>query len=237
MLSRFSSVQFSRSVVSGSLRPPDLQHARPPCPSPTPWVHPNPCPLCWWCYPAISFSVVPFSSCLQSFPASGSLPMSQFFTSGGQSIGTLASASGLPMNIQDWSPLGWTGWISLRSKVKLSRVFSTLWFKSINSSELSFLYSPTLTSIHDHWENHMRLLKSILSVSNGASNRILASGSVRGLREPSAGWPQPSLPCGVGKKKKKKNSGFREGENDVNKCCFGLPNKAWTQDLMVSNYF
>ena len=127
---------------------------RPPCPSPTPWVHPNPCPLCWWCYPAISFSVVPFSSCLQSFPASGSLPMSQFFTSGGQSIGTLASASGLPMNIQDWSPLGWTGWISLRSKVRLSRVFSTLWFKSINSSELSFLYSPTLTSIHDHRKNH-----------------------------------------------------------------------------------
>ena len=117
------SVQFSRSVVSNSLRPHEPQHARPPCPSPTPGVHPNSCPLsqCW--HPTISSSVIPFSSCPQSFPASGSFQMSQLFTSSGQSIGVSASASVLPMNTQDWSPLGWTGWISLQSK-GLSRVFS-----------------------------------------------------------------------------------------------------------------
>ena len=105
-----SSVQFSRSVrVSDSLQPHELQHARPACPSPTPGVYSNSCPLSWWCHPTISSSVVPFSSCPQSFPASGSLQMSQFFASGGQSIGV--SASLLLMNIQDWSPLGWTGWI------------------------------------------------------------------------------------------------------------------------------
>ena len=98
-------------------------HARPPCPSPTPGVFSNSCPLGWWCHPTISFSVVPFSSRLQSFPASGSFRMSQFFTSGGQSIGVSASTSVLPMNTQDWFPLGWTGWISLLSK-GLSRVFS-----------------------------------------------------------------------------------------------------------------
>ena len=117
------SVQFSRSVVSNSLWPHELQNARPPCPSPTPGVYSNSCPMSQWCHPTISSSVVPFSSCLQSFPASGSFPMSQFFTSDGQSIGVSASASVLPMNIQDWSPLGWTGLISLQSKV-LSRVFS-----------------------------------------------------------------------------------------------------------------
>ena len=117
-----SSVQFSRSVVSESLWPHEPQHTRPPCPSPTPGVHPNPRPLSWWCHPAISSSVVPFS-CPQSFPASGSFPMSQLFASGGQSIGVSASVSVLPMNTQDWSPLGWTGWISLQSK-GLSRVFS-----------------------------------------------------------------------------------------------------------------
>ena len=105
------------------LWPHVLQHARPPCPSPTPGVHPNPCPLSWWCYPTISSSVVSFSSRLQSFPASGSFQMSQLFASGGQSIGVSASTSVLPMNTQDWSPLGWTGWISLQSK-GLSRVFS-----------------------------------------------------------------------------------------------------------------
>ena len=117
------SVQFSRSVVSNSLRPHEPQHARPPCPSPTPGVHPNSCPLsqCW--HPTISSSVIPFSSCPQSFPASGSFQMSQLFTSSGQSIGASALASVLPMNTQDWSPLGWTGWISLQSK-GLSRVFS-----------------------------------------------------------------------------------------------------------------
>ena len=108
--------QFSRSVVSDSLCPHEAQHARPPCPSPTPGVHPNPCPLSRWCHPTISSSVVPFSSCPQSFPASGSFPMSQLFASGGQSIGVSASTSILPMNTQDRSPLGWTGWISLQSK-------------------------------------------------------------------------------------------------------------------------
>ena len=118
-----SSVQFSRSVMSDSLQPHGPQHARPPCPSPTPGVYPNSCPSSWWCHPTISSSVVPFSSCPQSLPASGSFPMSQLFTSGGQSIGVSASASVLPMNIQDWSPLGLTGWFSLQSK-GLSRVFS-----------------------------------------------------------------------------------------------------------------
>ena len=117
------SVQFSPSVVSDSLRPQEPQHTRPPCPSPTPRVHPNPCPLSWWCHPTISSSVVPFSPCPQSFPASGSFPISKLFTSGGQRIGVSASTSVLPMNIQDWFPLGWTGWISLKSK-GLSRVFS-----------------------------------------------------------------------------------------------------------------
>ena len=119
----FSSVQFSRSVVSNSFRTRGPQHARPPCPSPTPGVYSNSYPLSWWWHPTISSSVVPFSSRLQSFPALGSFPMSQFFASGGQIIGVSASASVLPMNIQDWFPLGWTGWISLQSK-GLSRVFS-----------------------------------------------------------------------------------------------------------------
>ena len=116
---KVTSVQFSCSVMSDSLRPHELQHARPPCPSPTPRVHPNPCPLSWWCHPTISSSVVPFSSCSQSFPASGSFQMSQLFTSGGQSIGV--SASVLPMSIQAWFPLGLTGLI-LPSK-ELSKVF------------------------------------------------------------------------------------------------------------------
>ena len=120
---RTGSVQFSRSVVSDSLRPHEPQHARPPCLSPTPGVHPNPCPLSWWCHPTISSSVIPFSSCPQSVPTSGSFQMSQLFASGGRSIGVSASASVLPMNTQDWSPLGWTGWISMQSK-GLSRVFS-----------------------------------------------------------------------------------------------------------------
>ena len=117
------SVQFSCSFVSDSLRPHELQYARPPCPSPTPRVYPNPCPLSWWCHPTISSFVVPFPSCPQSFPATESFQMSQLFTSGGQSIGGSASTSVLPMNTQDWSPFGWTGWISLQSK-GLSRVFS-----------------------------------------------------------------------------------------------------------------
>ena len=117
------SVQFSHSVMSDSLQPHESQYARPPCPSPTPGVYPNSCPSSRWCHPAISSSVVPFFSCPQSLPASGSFPMSQLFTSGGQSIGVSALASVLPMNTQDWCPLGWTGWISLQSK-GLSRVFS-----------------------------------------------------------------------------------------------------------------
>jgi len=111
--------------MSDSLRPHKLQHARPPCPLPIPGVHPNPCPSSRWCHPAISSSVVPFSSCSQSFPASGSFQMSQLFVSGGQSTGVSASTSVLPMNTQDWSPLGWTDWISLQSK-GLSRVFSNI---------------------------------------------------------------------------------------------------------------
>jgi len=119
----FGSVQFSRSDLSDPLWPHELQHTRPPCPSPTLGVYPNSCPLSQWCHPTISFSVVPFSSCPQSFPASGSFQMSQLFASGGQSIGASASTSVLPMNTQDWFPLGWTGCISLQSK-GLSRVFS-----------------------------------------------------------------------------------------------------------------
>ena len=143
------SVQFSHSVVSDSLQPHGLQHARPSCPSPTPRVYSNSCPLSRWCHSTISSSAVPFSSCSQSFPASGSFQMSQLFASGGQRTAVSASTSVLPMNTQDWSLLGRTGWISLQSK-GLSRPQ----FKSINSSALSFLYSPTLTSIHDHWKNH-----------------------------------------------------------------------------------
>ena len=115
--------------------------------SPTPGVHSNSCPSSQWCHPAISSSVVPFSSCLQSFPTSGSFLMSQIFAAGGQKIGVSASTSVLPKNTQDGFPLGWTGWISLQSS-------PTPQFKSINSSVLSFLYSPTLTSIHDYWKNH-----------------------------------------------------------------------------------
>ena len=118
-----SSVQFSRSVVSNSLQPHGLQHTRPPCPSPTPETYSNSCPSHQWYHPTISSSVVPFSSHFQSFPVSGSFPTRQFFASGGQSIGVSAIASVLPMNIQGWFPLGWTGWISFQSK-GLSRVSS-----------------------------------------------------------------------------------------------------------------
>ena len=124
-MSTFSSVQLSRSVVSNSLQPHELQHARPPCPSPSPGVYPNSCPLSQWYHPTISSSVVPFSSHLQSFPASGSFQMSQLFTSDGQSIGVSASTSVLPMNTQDWFPLGWAGWISLQFK-GLSRAHSCI---------------------------------------------------------------------------------------------------------------
>ena len=134
--SAIRSDQISRSVVSDSLRPHESQHARPPCPSPTPGVYPNSCPSSWWCHPAVSSCVIPFSSCPQSLPVSGSFPMSQLFAWGGQSTGVSALASFLPKNTRDWSPSEWTGWISLESK-GLSRVFSkenigenTLWHKS-----------------------------------------------------------------------------------------------------------
>ena len=146
---KFPSVQSSRSVMCNSLRPHGLQHARFPCPG----ACSNSCPWSWWCHPTISSSVVPFSSHLQSFPASGSFPRSQFFISAGQSTEVSASASVLPMNIQDCFPLGWIGWISLQSKDS-QESSPTAPFKSINSSVLSFLYGPTLTSIHDYWKNH-----------------------------------------------------------------------------------
>ena len=137
-------IQFGCSVLSDSLQPHESQHTRPPYASPTSGVYPNSCPLSPWCHPAISSSVVPFSACPQSLPASGSFPMSQLFAWGGQRIGVSASASVLPMNIQDWS-LGLTSWISLQSK-GLSRVFfNTTQFKSIDSSALGFL---------NHWKNH-----------------------------------------------------------------------------------
>ena len=150
---QFSSVQSSHSVMSDSLPSHGLQHARPPCPWPTTGVYPNSCPLSRWYHPTISSSVVPFSSCLQSFPASGSFQMSQLFASGGQSIGVSTSTSVLTMNTQDWSPLGWTGWISLQSKDSQESSPAPQ-FKSINSLALSFLYGPTLTSIHDCWKNY-----------------------------------------------------------------------------------
>ena len=149
----FSSVQFSRSVVSDSSRSHESQHARPHCPSPTPGVHSDSRPLSQWCHPAISSSVVPFSSCPQSLPASESFPVNQLFTWGGQSTGVSALASFLPMNTQDWSRLVWTGWISLQSK-GLSRVFSNTIVQKHHSSALSLFHSPTLTSIYDHRKNH-----------------------------------------------------------------------------------
>ena len=132
------SVQFSHSFVSDSLQPHEPQHARPPCPSPTAGVYPNPCPLSRWCHPTISSSVITLSSCPQSFPASGSFPMSQLFASGGQSIGVSALASFLPKKSQGWSPSEWTGWITLPSK-GLSRVFSntTVQKHQFNGAQLS----------------------------------------------------------------------------------------------------
>ena len=153
LLSKGPIAQFSHSVMSNSLPPHGLQHTRPPCPSSTPGVDSNSCLLSWWCHPAISSSVVPFSSCCQSFSASGSFQMSQFLALGGQSIEVSASAWVLPMNIQDWYPLGLTGLISCSSR-DYQECSPTPQFKSINCSVLSFLHSPTLTSIHDHWKNH-----------------------------------------------------------------------------------
>ena len=148
-----SSVQFSHSVLFDSLGLHGLLHARLPCQSLIFRACSNSYPLSQWCHPTILSSVIPFSSHLQSLPATGSFQMSQFFASCGQSIGVSASASVLPMNIQDWFPLGWTGWISLQSK-RLSRVFSNTTVWKHQFLVLSFLYNPTLTSIHDYWKNH-----------------------------------------------------------------------------------
>ena len=148
---QFSSVQ-SLSNVQIFATPWTAAH-RPPCPSPTPGVYPKLCPSSQWCHPTIAPSVVPFSSCPKSFPASGAFQMGQLFASGGQSIRVSASTSVFPMNTQDLSPIGWTGWISLQSK-ECQESSPTPHFKSINYSALSFLYSPTLTSIHDYWKNH-----------------------------------------------------------------------------------
>ena len=152
-MSMFSWVQFSRSVMSDSSRPHELQHTRPPCPSPTPGVHSDSSPSSRWCHPAISSSVVPFSSCPQSLPASGSFPMSQLFLWGGQSTGVSAIASFLPRNPR--ADLLQNGLIGSPCGPRDSQESSpTPQFKSINSSALSFLHSPTLASIHDHWKNH-----------------------------------------------------------------------------------
>ena len=171
MISLPSSVQFSRSVMSDSLWPQEPQHARLPCPSPTPGVYPNPCLLSQWCHPAISSSVVPFSSCLQSFPVSGSFQMSQFFASGGQSSGVSASTSVLPMNSQDWSPLGWTGW-SLQQSLKSllqhhSSKASILWCSAFFIVQLSHPYMTTGKTIAlTRWtfvDKAMSLLFNMLS--------------------------------------------------------------------------
>ena len=148
-----SSVQFSRLVVSDSSWPHESQHARPPCSSPTPGVHWDSRPSSQWCHPAISSSVIPFSSCPQSLPASESFPMSQLFAWGGQRTGVSALASFLPKKSQGWSPSEWTGWFSLQSKDS-QESSPTPQYKSISSSVLSFLHSPTLTSRHDHRKNH-----------------------------------------------------------------------------------
>ena len=150
---KFNSVQFSRSVVSDFLRPHESQHTRPPCPSPTPRVYSNSCPSSQWCHPAISFSVVPFSSWPQSLPESGSFPRNQFFASGAQTIGVSASASVLPMNI--WTDLLQDGLVGSPCSPRDSRESSpTPQFKSINFSAFRFLHSPTVTSIYDHWKKH-----------------------------------------------------------------------------------
>ena len=146
------SVQFSRSVMSDSLWQHWMQHARLPCPSPTPGAYSNSCPSCRWCHPAISFSVIPFSSWLKSFPASGSFSMSWFFTSGGQSIGVSALESVLPMNIHNWFPLGLTGWISLQSK-ELSRVFS-------NTTLQKHQFFSTQSSLWSNSHIHTWVLKN-----------------------------------------------------------------------------
>ena len=168
-------VRFSHPVVSDSSCPHGLQHSRLPCPSPTPRAYSNSCPSRRWWHPDISSSVVPFSSCLQSFPASGAFPTSQVFQSGGQIIGVSVSASVLPMNIQDWFPLGWTGWITSLQSKGLSRVFSntTVPKHQFFSSQL---YSPTLTSIYDYWKNHSLHQTDLCGQSNVSAVLICCLG-------------------------------------------------------------
>ena len=150
---KVTALQFSRSAVYDSLRPHESQDARPPCPSPTPGVHSDSCPSSQWCHPAISSSVVPFSSCPQSLPASESFPISQLFTWDSQSTRVSALASFLPKKSQGWSPSD--GLVGSPRSSRFSQESSPIpQFKSINSSALSLLHSPTLTSIHDHWKNH-----------------------------------------------------------------------------------
>ena len=174
---QFSSVQFSSSVMSDFLWPHELQHAKLPCPTPTPRAHPNSCPLSWWCHPTISSSVVPFSSCPQSFPASGSFQMNQLFASGGQSTGVSALASFLPKKSQGWSPsewTGWTGWISLQSKGL--RVFSSLKHIGFLVLKTSYLWKTkrknTVTSLSITWQiNFLKFLNIMLSYRLYAENR------------------------------------------------------------------
>ena len=164
-----SPLLLSRSVVSDSLWPHGLQHTSLPCPSPFPGAYSNSCPLSQWCHPTISSSVIPFSSCPQSFPASGSFLMSQFFESGSQTIGASASASIFPMNIQDWFPLGLTGLISLQPK-GLSKVFSNTTVQKHQFFGAQPLYGPTLTSIHDYWKNHSFEYTDLCGQSNVSAN-------------------------------------------------------------------
>ena len=180
--------QFSLSVTSNSSQPHGLQHARLPCPSPTPWACSNSCVWSRWCHPTISSSFVPFS-CPQSFPASGSLQMSQFFASGGQSIGASASTSDLPMNIQDWYPLGWTGWISLQSK-GLSRVFSNTTVQKQNQL-YAYIYPLFFFGFPFHLGYH-RTLSTVLRAIRRFSlvtNFILVHSSVLAWRIPGMGNP------------------------------------------------
>ena len=186
-----SSVQFSCSVMSNNLQPHGLQQARPSCPLPIPGVYSNLCPLSWWWHPTISSSIDPFSSHLQSFPASGSFQMSLFFASGGHSIGVSASASVLPLNIQDWS-LGWTDWISLLSK-GLSKVFSNITVQKHQFLSTQLSLSPTLTSIHDYWKNHslgkMDFVGKVVSLLLNMLSRLVITFLLRS-KPPLISWLQ-----------------------------------------------
>ena len=162
-----SPVQFSHSVMPNSLRPHRLQYTRLPCPSPTPGACSNSYPFSQWCYPTISYFIVPFSSCLQFFPASGSFSMSWLFISGGQNIAASASASVLPVNVQGWSPLRLTSLTSLLSKGD-SGVFSITKFEGINSLVFCLLYGPALTTICDQWEDHSLDYMDLCWQSNGS---------------------------------------------------------------------